>query len=244
MATVIGIFSAKGGVGKTILATDLAVAFGVGHSRKTALLDLNEGAGSADLLLDLEPDSSWADLLPVIDELTPQQLSLAVTEYRPGIDLLASPPEISWKAPLSKKNLAVLLDALREVYDLILLDAPSGDGPLVSAALSLVDIRLITLTPDGPALRATSRYLEALTDKDLTTGLVINQQAPGAAVKPDEIQDHLGKRVFGVLPIDPGSVWTNISYGEPCALRRGSKLGKSIRSLSTLLVKLTDRAES
>ena len=41
MGIVIGIFSSKGGVGKTLLATNLAVAVGVGHHRKTILLDLN-----------------------------------------------------------------------------------------------------------------------------------------------------------------------------------------------------------
>jgi len=65
MGTVIGIFSAKGGVGKTILATNLAVALGVGHHRKTVLIDLNQGLGTADLLLDLEPENSWQDLIPV-----------------------------------------------------------------------------------------------------------------------------------------------------------------------------------
>ena len=106
MGTVIGIFSAKGGVGKTILATNLAVACGVGHRRKTALIDLNPGLGTADLLLDLAPENSWGDLIPVIDELSPKHLKLAVTEYRPGVDLLASPPEMAWKGSLTKKNLA------------------------------------------------------------------------------------------------------------------------------------------
>ena len=242
MATVIGIFSAKSGVGKTLLATNLAVAFGVGHRKKTAILDLNEGAGSADLLLDLEPDRSWADLLPVIEELNTQHLSLAATEFRPGIDLLASPPEINWKGTLSKKNLSLLLDALREAYEIIVIDFPTS-GALTGGALSLVDIRLVALTPDGPALRATSRLLELIKDSDLMTGLVINQQAPGAAVKPNEIQEHLGKRVIGALPIDPASVWTNISYGEPCVLRRGSSLGKSIRGLSNRLLKIIDQRE-
>jgi pilus assembly protein CpaE len=242
MGSVIGIFSAKGGVGKTILATNLAVAFGVGHHRKTAILDLNEGAGSADLLLDLEPERSWEDLLPVIEELNTQQLNLAATEFRPGIDLLASPPEINWKGMLNKKNLTLLLDALREAYEIILIDAATG-GALTGAALSVVDIQLITLTPDGPALRATSRFLETIKDSDLVTGLVINQQAPGAPVKPNEIQEHLGARVIGVLPIDPASVWTNISYGEPCVLRRGSNLGKAIRGISNRLLKIIDQRE-
>ena len=247
MATVIGIFSAKGGVGKTILATNLAVAFGIGHRQKTLLIDLNQGSGTADMLLDLEPERSWSDLVSVFDELTSQHVKLAVTEYRPGVDLLAASPEITWKETLSKKNITSLLDVVQEEYDLILLDTDCANGGVTGVVLSVADIRLVTLTPDAPCLRATTRFLETLKDKekdknlDKRTGLVINQYSPGAAVKPDEISEHLGERLFGVLPIDPGGVWANISYGEPCVLRKTSKLGKSIRALAGLLFKIIEQ---
>ena len=243
MGTVIGIFSAKGGVGKTLLATNLGVAFGVGLRRKTAIIDLNSGIGTADLLLDLDPERSLSDLLSVINELTPQHIKLAVTEYRPGVDLLAAPPEMSWKGSLTKKNISSLLDAFREEYDLVILDT-SALSPETGSALSLVDIRLILLTPDAPSLRSTARFLDVIPEKEKITGLVINQQTPSAAIKPDEIKDHLGVPLFGVFPVDPAGVWSNISYGEPCVLGRTSKLGKSIRQLSTQLLKLIDQRGS
>ncbi len=60
--TVIGILSAKGGVGASLVATNLGcVLAGYGQ---TLLLDLNPGSGADDLLLDLSPQRSWADLLP------------------------------------------------------------------------------------------------------------------------------------------------------------------------------------
>ena len=241
MSTVIGVFSAKGGVGKTLLATNLAVAFGIGHHRKTALLDLNCGSGTADLLLDLEPDRSWSDLVSVVSELSAQHIKLAVTEYRPGVDLLASPGDWNWKGSLTKKNLRLLVDSLKQEYDLVVLDSPCSAGGTAEAALSLADIRLVLLTPDAPTLRATRRFLAAIPEQERTTGLVINQQAPGAAIKPDEIKEHLGERLFGVFPIDPAGVWANISYGEPCVLRKTSKLGKSIRQLAAWLLKTIDQ---
>ena len=240
MGAIIGIFSAKGGVGKTLLATNLAAAFALGHRVRTALIDLNPGTGTADLLLDLEPERSWQDLREVINELTPQHLGLAVTSYRPGMDLLASPPQITWKEPLLKKELASLLDAFRKEYELVLVDLPAGISETTLAALDLVDLRLILLTPDAPALRATSRFLESLPADGPPTGLVISQHSQGSAVTPTEIKDHLGKTVVGVLPIDPKSVWTNISYGEPCSLSKSSKLGQAIRALSARLLKMVN----
>lgn len=240
MGAVIGIFSAKGGVGKTLLATNLAVAFALGHRVRTAMIDLNPGAGTADLLLDLEPERSWADLRDVIGELSVQHLGLAVTGYRPGLDLLASPPQVTWNQPLNKADLESLLDAFRKEYELVLVDVPTGVTDLAQAALDLVDLRLILLTPDAPALRATTRYLESLPNSGPPTGLVISQHAQGAAVTPTEIKNHLGKSLAGVLPIDPRGVWANISYGEPCALRKSSKLGQAIRKLSAQLLKMVN----
>lgn len=241
MGYVIGVFSAKGGVGKSILATNLGIAFGVGHRRRTTVIDLNPGLGTVDLLLDLEPERTWADLVSVINELSPQHLKLAITEYRPGVDILACPSDLSWDQNLQEEGVSSLLNAFREEYDLIVFDTSPGASPINEAAFSLADIRLVVLTPDAPALRATARYLEAVPENEKITGLVINQQTAGAAVTPDEIKDHLGERLFAVLPMDPSGVWANISYGEPCVLRKSSKSGKSIRQLSVRLLKIIDQ---
>ena len=240
MGSVIGIFSPKGGVGKTLLATNLAAAFGAGHHRKTILLDLNCGNGSADLLLDLDPDRSWIDLVPVRKELTSRHISLAVTEYRPGLDLLAAPPKIFFSKALNMEFLPMLLDKLRHKYDLVVLDTPAGNH-MDQQARVLTDIQLLLLTPDMPSLRSISRLLTELNEGKKISGLVINQHSPGAALDPDQIKEHLGQPLFGVLPMDADGVWSNISYGEPCVFRKSSKLGRSIRQLSARLLRMIDQ---
>jgi len=240
MGTVLGIFSAKGGVGKTLLAANLAAACGVGYHKKTVLVDLNIGNGTTDLLLDLSPERFWSDLGSVFQELTSQHLSLTITEYRPDLDLLASPPYLTKTEVIKMENLSLLLNALKKEYDLIVLDTPTGIDPPVRGCLALADIKLMLLTPDAPALRSTSRFLSALQNPIKMNGLIINQYSPGAAITPEEIKDHLGHTVCGVLPIDQAGVWANISYGEPCIFRKSSKLGKSIRQLSGKLLRLID----
>ena len=240
MGTVIGVFSAKGGVGKTLLATNLAAACGVGHHKKTVLVDLNIGNGTTDLLLDLNPERFWSDLGSVFQELTPQHLSLTITEYRPDLDLLASPPDLTKTEVIKMEDLSLLLNALKKVYDLIVLDTPTGVDPPVRGCLALAEIKLMVLTPDAPTLRSTSRFLTALPNPKKMNGLIINQYSPAAAITPEEVKDLLGQPVFGVLPIDQAGVWANVSYGEPCVFRKSSKLGRSIRQLSGRLLRLID----
>ena len=87
---VIGVFSAKGGVGKSLVASNLGAAFAGLHKLPTALIDLSPGLGNADLLLDVEPERTWADLLPVMEGLNARHLELAVTEHASGLRLLAA----------------------------------------------------------------------------------------------------------------------------------------------------------
>ncbi len=238
MGEVIGILSAKGGVGKTLLAANLLVAFGLGHRLRTALIDLTPGTGNADLMLDLQPEHTWEELREVIPELKPRQLQLAVTPYQPGLDLLACPPEVTWDCPLRKSELAALLKAFVNLYDVVILDLPTGTSDLTHHSLDLVDLLLFVVTPDAPSLRAASRYLQGLPPSRTPTSLVINQQGQSAAVTPSEIENHLGIKLAGVLPIDPQGVWVNVSYGEPCSMRKSSELGRAIRKLTAQLIRM------
>lgn len=238
MGVVIGLFSAKGGVGKTLLATNLAVAFGSGCRRKTILLDLNQGNGTADHLLDLSPERSWADLVSVLPELTPDQIELVVTKYCSELDFLASPMTIGVDDELEKEDIAFLINALKDVYELVVLDTPSILNSTVVGSLDLADIKVFMLTPDAPCLRCASRFINSNQE---VTGLVINQFSQGAAITPTEIKDHLGYQILGVFPIDQYGVWANVSYGDPCVLKKGSKLGKSIQLLATRLLRWIDQ---
>ncbi len=58
MGVIIGVFSAKGGVGKSLVATNLGAVLAAGKSLPCTLIDLNAGLGGDDLLLDLEPERS------------------------------------------------------------------------------------------------------------------------------------------------------------------------------------------
>jgi pilus assembly protein CpaE len=232
MGAVIGVFSPKGGVGKTLLATNLAVTFGVGQRRRTLLADLNSGLGNADLLLDLEPERSWEDLLPVLEEIHPHHVELAVTSYRAELDLLCCPRQVNPQRNLNPEGVTSLLTVLREVYEMIFLDTPPGDEETARKAFLLADLRLILLTPDAPALRGASRFLDSLPIRKKRTGLVINQYVSGAVISPEEVKNHLKKPLFAVLPIDSAGVWANVSYGDPCVLSKRSSLGKTIRQLA------------
>ena len=236
MGKVIGIFSAKGGVGKTIILSNLGVCFGIGHRKQTILLDLNAGLGCVDLLLDLNPEKNWLDLLPVIDELQFSHLKKCLTPYDQFLSLLSCPVQMGWEPDLKQSDLSSLVHFLKDKYDLVLVDTSPGGGRVNQWLLTLADIRLLVLSPDGPALRASQRFLKAFPETAHPVYYVVNQYASGAAVSPEAVEKYLGGKVASVLPIDPVGVWSNVSFGRPCVLDKKSKLGGSLRKLCQKLL--------
>jgi len=190
---IIGIFSAKGGVGKSLVASNLAVAFAALHRLPTVLVDLAPGLGHADLLLDLQPERTWADLLPVIQELNAQHLELATIRHPSGARLLAAPAALNSTARLTSQLLRPLLACLRQHFAHIVLDCPTGLDSSAQAAFDEADLRLVVLTLDAPSLRSTQRMIQTLPADGKVIGLVINQYSRGTPIGLDEVLASLSK---------------------------------------------------
>ena len=236
MGVIIGIFSAKGGVGKSLLTTNLGVAIAAGTNRSALLIDLIPAFGCLDILLDIDPQKSWNDLIPVIGELTKENMTLALTSFKKEIDLLSSPSSLFRTERLNDKRIKQLLSGYKNESDFILVDTVTGLDQISQSVYRVSDIRLIVLTTDVPTIRSTERLLASMSSEDKITGLVINQYSNSSALKPHEIEKISGIDVFSYLPIDPRSVWENRKNGEPCVMNKRSKLGKSITQLAEKLV--------
>jgi len=232
----IGVFSAKGGVGKSLIAANLAVAFARWQKLSTVLVDLVPGLGYADLLLDLEPAYNWGELLPVIEELEQQHFDLALTPHASGLKLLAAPK--SFQTRLDPKALQLLLQALHRQFTVVVLDTSTGLQGVNAAAYHLSRLRLMVLTPDAPALRSTQRLLSAIPSDQEKAVLLLNQYTSGTPLSVDDVHEALQHRVVGVLPADPEAVWLNVGYGQPCVLKRRSGLGQALRQLAVRSARL------
>src|SRR3954465_6991169 len=88
---IITVFAAKGGCGKTTLATNLATVLHAHGCRRVCLLDLDLEYGDAAGVLGLHPERSMLDALGMDDELSPATVASLMTPYLPGLDCLLAP---------------------------------------------------------------------------------------------------------------------------------------------------------
>ncbi len=228
---VVTLLGAKGGVGVSLIATNLGLL--LAQRGQCLLLDLHPQTGADDLLLDLSPERSWADLLPVAEELTPRHLELAATLHPTGLRLLAAPQQ----PPAQPEKVERLLRALSRSADWLLVDAPPPGDPLTAAALAACDALLLVTTPDPPALRAAHRLAEGLSAPlRARTALVLNQVGRDHPVPPTELATAVGLPLLAALPPDPEAVGNQVHFGRALALDGRATLAREVARLASRLV--------
>jgi MinD-like ATPase involved in chromosome partitioning or flagellar assembly len=160
--TVITVFSAKGGCGKTTTATNLAVALADGGARRVCLVDLDLAFGDVAISLQLAPDRTIADAIAMADDLDADAARALLTPWGKGLDCVLAPvtPGDAQRVPASL--VTRLLTQLRAQYDYLVVDTPADFSEHVLAALDVSDKHLLLTTPDLPALKNLRLTLDML----------------------------------------------------------------------------------
>ncbi|MER5495336.1 AAA family ATPase [Streptomyces sp. NPDC002490] len=190
--TVISVTGAKGGVGTTLTAVQLALAARSG-GRSVALVDLDLQAGDVAAYLDVQFRRSIADLAAIKD-INARVLHEAVFTHESGLALLLAPAEGERGEEVTDRVARQVVAALRSRYDLVVIDCGTQMSAAGAAAVELSDRALLLVTPDVIAVRAAKRMvrlwdrLQIRKAEDTTT--VINRHGRGT-----EIQASLVARV-------------------------------------------------
>lgn len=229
----IGVFGAKGGVGTSLVCTNLALA--LSRTGSCLLIDLNPVIGCDDLLLDLQAKRSWLDLLPVTGELKRTHLDRACAVHPTGLQCLTAPgmqPEESgWK------KLQLLIAEMDRFYRWILFDLPVHSGrSYLEGLLAAPGYRLLVSTPDPAALRAAKRMLDDPGVRIRSrTGLVLNQISTRHPASAQTVASSLGIELLGVTPTDPRSIGYQVNFGKACVEDRRSPFGRAVLRLAERL---------
>src|SRR5579859_760897 len=150
---VITVFAAKGGCGKTVLATNLAVALASGGAKRVCLIDLDLAFGDVAIMLQLSPDKTIADLIPAGERVDETGLRTTLTPYVPGIDTLLAPVQTEVAESVSRDLVAELIYLARGMFDYVVVDTPPHFNETVLAALDASHVYVRVATPELPALK-------------------------------------------------------------------------------------------
>ncbi|CAL9469281.1 CpaE family protein [Streptomyces eurythermus] len=188
--TVVTVSGAKGGVGATLTAVQLALA-AQASGRATALVDLDLQSGDVASYLDVQFRRSVADLAAITD-ISPRVLADAVFRHDTGLALLLAPAEGERGEEVTERAARQLVGALRSRYEAVVVDCGAQLSGAGAAAVETADTALLVTTPDVIAVRAAKRTVRMWDRLQIRkaeeTTVVVNRHTRGTEIQPALVQ--------------------------------------------------------
>ncbi|MFD6417160.1 CpaE family protein [Streptomyces sp. NPDC060194] len=198
--SVVTVTGAKGGVGTTFTAVQLALAARA-SGRTAALVDLDLQAGDVASYLDVRFRRSIVDLAGIQD-ISPRVLQDALFQHESGVSLLLAPAEGERGEEVTDRSVRQILSALRTRYEVVLVDCGTQVTSANAAAVEMADLALLVTTPDVVAVRAAKRVVrlwERLSVRKAADTLsVVNRHNRATEIQPALIQRITGTKVAPV----------------------------------------------
>ncbi|MFD5869653.1 CpaE family protein [Streptomyces sp. NPDC060322] len=198
--TVVTVTGAKGGVGATVAAVQIALA-AQKSGNSVALVDLDLQTGDIASYLDVQFRRSIVDLAAISD-ISPRVLSDAVFSHSTGMALLLAPGEGERGEEVSDRSARQIVSALRSRYEVVVIDCGSQMHGANAAAVEMADIALLVTTPDVVAVRGAKRVVRMWDRLQIRkaeeTVTVVNRFNRSTEIQPPLIQKITGTRMAGI----------------------------------------------
>lgn len=234
-AEVVTVFGAKGGVGRTTLATNLAVALATVGNQKVALVDLDTQLGDVAMMLDLVPERTIADLARAAGRMDPELVRAHMAVHASGVHVLAAPVNLEDAAVVSGDHVSCILQVLARAYDFVIVDTPKTISDPVSVALELSTIIVVVTSPEITSVKSTRVYLDMFRSLRFTEDkvkLLINYPSASGGLSARDLQAVLDYPVFWRIPNDAAAI-AACRAGRPFVLEKpASKISRNLVDLS------------
>lgn len=204
---VYALVGAKGGVGTSFIAANLAASFARSLVGRTALIDMNTRGADLATVLDTKPARTLGDLVPALAELDSVALHATAEPLDARFDLYAGPAEIEIEALFDPDNIIRLIDGWRGGYETVVIDSGASVDPTAAAVIGAADVVLPVLVPEVVCVRAASRLVQALDRLGVSRTAIcpiVNRREAGD-LSLERISGFIGAKVAGELPSSPAA---------------------------------------
>lgn len=236
---MITVFSTKGGAGKSVVATNVAVSLARQSDRPVVLVDADLQFGDASVMLKLAPHRTVVDAVSSIDKLDAGMLQSMLVEHESGLLVLSAPLEPAFADQIEAKQLIEIIDLLRSMAAFVVVDTPAHFNDVVLALIEESDDVLLVAGLDIPSIknvRIGLQTLRLLNTPMHKVRLVLNRANSKVKLDVSEVERTLQVQAQSRIPSDV-AVPQSVNKGEPIvtdAPRSGP--AKAIEALVSMLL--------
>jgi len=219
LGKVVSFFSPKGGVGRTTLAVNFAVAAKTELDMKVALIDGGLQFGDVGVLLNLNPkNQSIADVAREMVGGDLGTLESTLVDHSTGVRVLMAPPSPEMAELITPDHLTKIVAALRETHDLVVIDSSPLLQDVTLAFLDQSDIVFAVLTLEITNIKNMRQFL-ALTDQlgypEDNVRLVLNRADSGYGIRQQDVESSIGRKISHSVMSDGRTVVYALNRGVP-----------------------------
>lgn len=203
--TVITIFGAKGGIGKTTIATNLSTALVHTTQANVALVDMDTRFGDVAIMMDIAVEHSIADLGRQIDQMDRESVKESLARHHTGVSILPAPLHPTEWRNLTPQHIEKIVDLLAQGHDYVVIDTPGTFNEIIAATLELGDIILLVTSMDIASIKDTALALEMLRAADVSEDkvkLLINHSTSANSLRDEDVERVLEYSVTWRIPHD------------------------------------------
>ncbi|MBA3236049.1 MAG: response regulator, partial [Chloroflexi bacterium] len=235
--TVVAVFSPKGGVGRTTVAVNLAVAAATELGKKVVIMDGSFQFGDVGVLLNLNPKGkSIADLIPELDAGELDSLDTFLVDHSSGIKVLLAPPSPETAEMITAAAVKRVIEGLRRDHDLVVIDCTAFFNDATLAILDAADVILTMLSLEITSIKNMRLFLEVSEQLGYEKGkvrLVLNRADSALGIRVADVEHSIGRKVDETIVSDGRSVVYALNRGVPFFLsNRETEVSQDILRLA------------
>lgn len=236
--TIIVVYSPKGGVGCTTIATNLALAFESMNSR-TLLVDGNLQFGDVCVMLNEQTKNNILDLTQRVDELDPEVVGEVVSKHSASnLHILACPPRPEMADSVTSEEFSKLLEYLCELYTFVVVDTASYLTEIVQSALECAHYIVLVTNQDIPSIKSCNLFLTLASASHIRERVlfVMNRFDKRLKITPEKVGENLHQNIIATIPIDEKVIPHSINRGVPFIMENKTyPISKSIIGLAEFI---------
>ncbi|MHB9095502.1 MAG: AAA family ATPase [Eubacteriales bacterium] len=232
-------FSTKGGVGKTTLALNTAIAIRELTKKRVVLIDLNLHSGNAALFAGVPWRRSIKELVDEINNIDEEMIENYCAVHPSGLKILPAPIISEYASFIQAEHVEKILNLMSQVFNYVIIDSPTSFHDTVIPALEHSQDIILVSTLDLASIQCLKQCIILLKGLSMRSkiSVVVNQMGYSGGLKVKDLENELGMNIKCVIPDCEKLAVDAVNLGNPILISANkSSAAQKIRELAVKLI--------